>query len=110
MGGNKCLIINGSVFCEPIDEIYGELRDYKFFCFDGKVRFFMVDFGRQIGEHRANYYSGEGQLLDFGETAFPLMKDKHIPMPTNLQEMICLAEQIADKACFMRVDLYNING
>ena len=38
------------------------------------------------------------------------MKDKHIPMPTNLNKMISLAEALAEDTCFLRVDLYNICG
>ena len=87
-----------------------ELVDYKFFCFNGKVRFFKVDFGRQEGKHQANYYSSDGQLLDFGEVVCPPQKDKQIPMPTNLQQMISLAETVADNVSFLRVDLYNISG
>lgn len=33
-----------------------DLPDYKFFCFNGKVKFFKIDFGRFV-EHHANYYS-----------------------------------------------------
>ena len=47
-----------------------ELRDYKFFCFNGKVEVFKIDIGRFI-EHHANYYDRDGMLLDFGEQSCP---------------------------------------
>ena len=50
--GGKYLIVNG-VITELKDE-YDELKDYKFFCFNGKVRFFKIDIGRFV-EHHANY-------------------------------------------------------
>ena len=86
-----------------------ELKDYKFFCFDGNVRFFKVDFGRFV-EHHANYYSPEGELLPFGEADF-LPDFNHVEvLPDNLDEMIVIAEKLSRGFKFLRVDLYNIAG
>ena len=85
------------------------LKDYKFFCFNGKVKFFKIDFCRFV-EHHANYYSPEGVLLPFGEKAF-MPDSKHIEvMPENLTDMISIAERLSDGFKFLRVDLYNVNG
>lgn len=46
------------------------LKDYKFFCFNGKVRFFKIDFDR-FTDHHANYYDINKNILPFGEEAFP---------------------------------------
>lgn len=86
-----------------------DLRDYKFFCFNGKVRFFKVDFGR-FTEHRANYYSPDCRLLPYGEVACPPDPDATIQMPSNLDKMIELAEKLSAGIPFLRVDLYNVNG
>ena len=40
----------------------GELNDYKFFYFNGKVKFFKIDFDR-FTNHRANYFDKDGKLL-----------------------------------------------
>lgn len=86
-----------------------ELKDYKFFCFDGKVRFFKVDFGRFI-EHHANYYSPDGKSLPFGE-ADVLPDFNHIEvLPDNLNDMIVIAEKLSRGFKFLRVDLYNVLG
>lgn len=87
----------------------GELKDYKFFCFNGKVKFFKVDFGRFI-EHHANYYSPEGNLLDFGEQGLEPDPNYPIELPQNLQEMELLAERLSEGKPFLRVDFYNVNG
>lgn len=87
----------------------GELLDYKFFCFNGKVKFFKVDFGRFV-EHHANYYSPEGKLLQFGESAVPPDNTYLIELPSNLNKMISLAEKLSAKEPFLRVDFYNVNG
>ena len=86
-----------------------ELLDFKFFCFNGKVRFFKVDFGRFV-EHHANYYSPEGELLEFGEKGIEPDSNYPIELPDNLKEMISLAERLSKNKPFLRVDFYNVNG
>lgn len=86
-----------------------ELLDFKFFCFNGKVRFFKVDFGRFV-EHHANYYSPEGELLEFGEQGLEPDPNYPIELPDNLKEMISLAEKLSANEPFLRVDLFNVNG
>ena len=86
-----------------------DLPDYKFFCFNGKVRFFKVDFGRFV-EHHANYYSPEGELLEFGEQGLEPDPSYPIELPNNLRDMIALAEILSKNEPFLRVDFYNVNG
>lgn len=86
-----------------------DLRDYKFFCFNGKVKFFKIDFGRFV-EHHANYYSPNGDLLPFGEVSCKPDPNHVENMPSNLSEMIRLAETLSANYKFLRVDLYNVNG
>lgn len=86
-----------------------DLLDYKFFCFNGKVRFFKVDFGRFV-DHHANYYSPEGELLEFGEQGLDPDPNYPIELPKNLKEMISLAEKLSMNEPFLRVDLFNVNG
>lgn len=86
-----------------------ELRDYKFFCFNGEPKILKVDFDRFI-EHRANYYDINKRLLRFGEVICPPDYKKTIKFPENFDEMIQLARKIAQSIPFVRVDLYNVNG
>lgn len=106
-GGGKYLIVNG--IAKPFKLEYDELKDYKFFCFNGKVKFFKVDFGRFV-EHHANYYDTDGNLLPFGEKSFEPDPSYNIELPNNLNEMISLAERLSMKEPFLRVDFYNVNG
>lgn len=85
------------------------LNDYKFFCFNGVPRFFKIDFGRFV-EHHANYYDIDGQLLPFGESEFPPLPDKQIPLPRTLEQMIEVAKTLSQGIPFVRVDLYEISG
>lgn len=90
------------------DSKTNELRDYKFFCFNGKVRFFKVDFNRFI-EHRANYYDLAGNLIDICEDICPPNKDVIIDMPKSLDKMVKYAETLAKGIPFVRVDFYDVN-
>lgn len=87
----------------------GDLKDYKFFCFNGKVRLFKIDFGRFV-EHHANYYSPEGKILPFGEEVCTPDYSHEEIMPNNLAKMIELAETLSKDIPFLRVDFYNIDG
>ena len=91
-----------------VDSKTKELRDYKFFCFDGIVHYFKVDFDRQ-SSHRANYYNKFGELQEFGEAICPPDFLRHIEMPVNLNKMILLAENLSQGFPFLRVDFYEID-
>ena len=85
------------------------LKDYKFFCFNGRVKFFKIDFDRFI-KHRANYYDTDGQLLPFGEASYPPNPDMYLIIPGELHEMIAYAEKLSAGIPFVRVDFYNVSG
>ena len=98
------------VFAETfVNDRNGELRDYKFFCFNGKVKCFKIDYNRQI-YHQANYYDTQCHLLRYGEAAYPPNFDADIHIPENIQEMISLAEKLAKDIPFVRIDFYNVDG
>ena len=101
------MIVNGVI--QELKAEYEELKDYKFFCFNGKVKFFKVDFGRFV-EHHANYYSPEGKLLEFGEKGLEPDPTYPIELPNNLNKMISQADQLSKAVPFLRVDFYNVNG
>lgn len=84
---------------------FNDLRDYKFFCFDGKVECFKIDFDRFIN-HRANYFDKNGRLLPFGEVVCPPDFDKELHIPEQLTEMVNLAEKLSAGKSFVRVDFY----
>ena len=78
--------------------------DYKFLVFHGTVGVIWVDQAR-FEDHRRNFYSPRWERLDV-EYVYPSGPDD--PRPTNLVEMIAVAERLADDIDFIRVDLYSI--
>lgn len=86
-----------------------DLYDYKFFCFNGLVKCFKIDFDR-FTNHKANYYDSYGNLLNFGEASYPPDYDRVLPIPANLDRMKEYAELLARDTIFSRIDFYNIQG
>lgn len=84
-------------------------NDIKFFCFNGKVKLFKVDFDRFVN-HKANYYDGDCNLVKCGEIVCPpdFTKGKEL-IPCNILEMIHIAEKLSKGIPFVRVDLYSVN-
>ena len=105
VGGVMCRVSGNYVECTANTE----LKDYKFFCFKGKVKCFKIDYDR-FKDHHINYYTPEGELLPFGEAAYKTDYDHHEIMPPNLDDMVHIAERLSAGLKFIRVDLYNISG
>lgn len=97
------------IFAEKyfVDESKTELKDYKFFCFDGKPKLLYVGTGRQINLHFTFFDLNFKRLnIDYG----PGPTDKNISKPINFDKMISLAEKLSEGLPHVRVDLYNIKG
>ena len=117
MKTERCLVFQKLYVLRPAgvlpetfrDSVLKELRDYKFFCFNGKVKCYKVDWGR-FNEHHANYYSPDGHLLELGETLCPPVFSAEIGMPQNLLLMETLAERMSYNIPFLRVDFYEVDG
>lgn len=84
----------------------GELEEYKLFCFKGKVGF--IQHNKQInGKRYDNIFDSEWELLPvkYGYDGF-----ENDAKPINGDELIYVAEKLADPFEFVRVDLYNVDG
>lgn len=99
------------IIAEPFLGRRDSPNDYKFFCFNGKVEYFKVDFNRFSTNRCANYYNRFGELQHFGESAIPTSDSMEISIPQEvLNEMIFKAEILSRDTKFMRVDFYSENG
>ena len=92
------------------DEETRELRDYKFFCFDGQVKALFIGSDRQKpGESvKFDFFDEEFNHLDFtnGHPNSSVLPKK----PHNFELMKELATQLSKGFPFLRVDLYEVNG
>lgn len=82
------------------------ITDYKFFCFNGKPQYLVVDIDRYTG-HKRNFYDSKWNYLDvssdcanFGDV---------LPKPEGLDEMLEVASVLSKEFPYVRVDLYYVN-
>lgn len=83
--------------------------EYKIHVFNGKAKNLYVVTSRGVDIRYNNYYIDwtpfdGSQFNGWKKTDYPLKK------PSNFEKMVEVAEKLASKFPFVRVDLYNING
>ena len=91
-----------------VDESGYELKDYKFFCFNGEPQFLFIATGRQNKDTRFDFFD-----KDFNH--IPVLNghpnaDNQPIKPANFKEMLEIAKKLSQGLPHVRVDLYNING
>ena len=94
-----------------IDNDLGELRDYKFFCFNGEPKYLFIasDRNKAGQEVKFDYFD-----IDFNR--LPLRQAVHpnstylIERPQKYEEMIGLVSQLSKGIPQVRIDLYEVNG
>lgn len=89
----------------------GDLPDYKFFCFDGKVfcSYMMQNYTKHHSEGELGFFDRDFNLLDVHRSDFkPICKQP--PKPKNYVEMVRIAEILSEGFPHVRVDFYNIDG
>ena len=95
-----------------LEDETGELRDFKFFCFDGKPYYMQTDIGRNNGIHYRNYYDITKSVIDCCDNArLPNNKDIPFPIDTKIfNEMVLMCENLAKPFSHVRVDYYLVEG
>lgn len=93
-----------------VDESGYELKDYKFFCFNGepKALFVATDRNKPNEEVKFDFYDLEWNHLPFingHQNA-----NRTIPKPASFDRMIAIARKLSEGIPHVRVDLYDING
>ncbi len=87
-----------------------ELRDYKFFCFDGEVKALFVASDRQTkgAETKFDFFDENYKHLDVknGHPNASVLPEK----PQNFEKMKELAAKLSVGIPHVRVDLYEVNG
>jgi len=92
---------------EYLDEDNKPPKDYKFFCFSGRVEYVQVSFDR-FGDASERILDRNFSPLDVYNGVKLYQGD--IEQPVNYDKMIEIAETLSSDFDFVRVDLYNIKG
>lgn len=90
-----------------VDESGTELKDYKFFCFNGQPKVLFVATDRAT-DTRFDFY-------DMNFNSLPIINGheravKKIAKPKNFERMIELSKKLSKHIPHVRVDFYNVNG
>jgi glycosyltransferase len=92
-----------------VDESGIELKDYKFFCFNGEPKLLFIATDRAIKDE-PNF-----DFFDLEFNHLPIIKGhpnskKPISKPPKFEEMIEIARELSKCLPHVRVDLFNVNG
>lgn len=93
-----------------LEDETGELRDYKFFCYNGEPHFLQFDAGRTSSNHYRNYYDMNLNLLEVTDTS---SKRNPTLVPLDMESferMKAMARLLAAPFQFVRVDFYLVRG
>ena len=92
------------------DEKTAELRDYKFFCFDGEPKMLFIASDRQTEgeETKFDFFDMDYNHLDFtnGHPNATVLPEK----PETFEQMKVLARKLSAGIPHVRVDFYEVNG
>lgn len=94
-----------------LEQSNGDLQDYKFFCFNGKVYCVYL-----MSEYRENHDNGILGFLDRDFNLLPVHRTDFKPLtvsppkPLNYDLMVEYAEKLSKQFPHVRVDFFNING
>lgn len=101
--------IIGEKYMEDNDD--KELRDYKFYCFNGKVQALLLATNRQSKEEPLcfDYYDNKFEHLNMKNHWHPNSRKK-INKPQKFEEMVELASELSKGIPHIRVDFYEVNG
>lgn len=104
--------VNPRVIAEQymVDESGYELKDYKFFCFDGepKIMFIASDRGKEGEDTKFDFFDMKFKHLNL-KNGHP-MSDKMISKPESFEKMKELAAILSKGIPHVRIDFYDING
>ncbi|MFW6029415.1 MAG: ATP-grasp fold amidoligase family protein [Halanaerobiales bacterium] len=104
--------VKNRILCEEllITSTGNPPEDYRFFCFNGEVKFIAVDIESVIdGVKNTNYYRNlydKNWNMISGTIEYPNKPDHKIKKPTKLNKMIDVAEKLSSDFPAVRVDFY----
>lgn len=102
--------VDRKIFAEQymVDKSDSDLKDYKFFCFNGVPKYVLVatDRSRDV---RFDFFDMDFNHVPFRQT-YDKLADKKIDRPENFEDMIAVSTTLSQNIPHVRVDLYNING
>ncbi|MBR2771838.1 MAG: glycosyl transferase [Bacteroidales bacterium] len=96
-------------FLEDKNKINEPIKDYKFYCFDGKPVCVLVCTDREV-KVKYYYFSPEWHFLRWDKETGKAPDNFTLPKPQKLEEMLQVAATLSKGLLEVRIDLYEVNG
>lgn len=87
-----------------------EITDYKFYCFGGELKYYMVSYGEYDYHVRNHKFDANNKSIDYLFKKDSVLNANDIKLPDNIEEMKTIAQKLSGDFPHVRVDLYNIDG
>lgn len=100
-GIKPCIIIT-----EYLSNGNNDLKDYKFFCFNGEPKYMWIDSGR-FNKHKRTVYDMSFNKMPFRYGKFLEEENKK---PVAFEQMVILAKCLCKEFKLVRVDFYDVDG
>ena len=96
------------IIAEPLIASPKDLKEFKFFCFNGEPRIFQTCYDRDNsrGGAELNFYDLEGKKLDIADIDHTRETTYEFGSSPNLQRMIDICRKVSSETHFLRVDFY----
>ena len=88
----------------------GGLKDYKFYCFNGKAYKVMMCLDRASGHPKFYSFDRDWNLLRHNKLGKIAPEGFTLPKPKRIDEMFAIAEKLSKDIPFLRVDLYYVDN
>ncbi len=103
-------LVKPQIFAEEYldgDPVLG-LIDFKFLCFNGKVKVVYISEGKNINQVTHSFYTRDWERLPFSyESPY---NPENFSKPENYDKMAECAEKLAQDTYFSRIDLYSVDN
>ncbi len=87
-----------------------ELTDYKFYCFEGQPKYFMVSYGEFSHTQTNHKFDMQWNSIDHLFKKRTLIEAENITKPKNYERMVEIVTKLCAPFPHVRVDLYNLDG
>lgn len=100
------------IIAEPLIAEPKELKEYKFFCFNGIPQLYQSCYDRDssLGGAILNFYDITGKKIDMQDDGHVRHSDVEIPIPNFLSKMIEIAKYVSKNTYFLRVDFFEVDN
>ncbi len=84
--------------------------DYKFYCFGGEPKYWMVSYGEFDHNVRNHKFDMNCKSVDYHFKKKPTLPEEEAIIPENIQEMFDIVKKLCKPFPHVRVDLYDVEG